>query len=245
MAQCFPLDRLERISQLEGWHFWFVGRRELLERLLRKHLGEEARLILDLGCGSGLTLETLTRHGHRAVGLDLRPEGLRRAVGRLERASFVQADATRLPFKRDLFGAVTMLDVLEHVDDRALLSEVRKVLRPGGHLLLTVPAMPWLWSYRDEAAGHLRRYTRRRLRAVLSEAGFQIEEMRYYQFLLFPFVALARLLGRRGRAARDFEERSIPFVSSLFKQVNKLEARLSDHLSWPWGSSLVVVCRKV
>jgi ubiquinone/menaquinone biosynthesis C-methylase UbiE len=245
MAHCFPLDRLERITELEGWHFWFAGRRVLVERLLRKHLGEEAQLILDLGCGSGLTLETLTRHGHRAVGLDLRPEGLRRAVGRLARTSFVQADATRLPFKEDLFGAVTMLDVLEHVDDRALLSEVWKVLLPGGQLLLTVPAMPWLWSYRDEAAGHLRRYTRRRLRAVLSEAGFRIEEIRYYQFLLFPFVVLTRLVGRRAPAARDFEERSIPFLSSLFKRVNKLEARLSDRLSWPWGSSLAVVCRKV
>ena len=240
----FSVDRLSRLAQLERWHFWFVGRRLLIDRLLNRYLDDKAQLVLDLGCGTGLMLEILMRQGHRAVGLDLRPEGLYATRQALPRSRLLQAKATQLPLKENVFGTVMLLDVFEHVDDRVVLAEVQRVLRPGGWAVITVPAMPWLWSHRDEGAGHLRRYTRQQLLGLVNSARFQVQEMRYYQCLLFPLVVISRLFGRNGPGIRDFEERPFPILNSVMSWVNRLEVRLSDVISWPWGSSLVVICRK-
>ncbi|MBI4380684.1 MAG: class I SAM-dependent methyltransferase [candidate division NC10 bacterium] len=244
LACPFGPDRLSRLSQLERWHFWFVGRRALIDRLLNRYLDGQAQVVLDLGCGTGLMLEILMRRGHRVVGLDLRPEGLYATRQVLPRSWLLQAEVTYLPLRDNAFGAVMLLDVLEHVDDRSLLAEVQRVLRPGGLAVITVPAIPWLWSYRDEAAGHLRRYTRQRLFSVLTDAGFHVREMHYYQCLLLPLVVITRLFGRRGPRLRDFEERPLPIFNAVMTWINRLEVQLSDLISWPWGSSLVVICRK-
>ncbi len=240
----FPADRLQRIGELERWHFWFVGRRILLDKLLRKYLAGETRQVLDLGCGTGRMVEHLLEQGHQVVGLDIRSEGL--ATTRLERADakLVQADAIHLPLGVHTFDAVLILDLLEHVDDQSLMGEVRRILRPGGVALMTVPAMPWLWSYRDAAAGHRRRYTRRRLARLLDEAGFTPLKMRYYQCLLFPFLVLSRLLGRKGPKLRDAEERPPRRLNAILTWITLLEVKLGDRIPWPWGSSLVVACRR-
>src|SRR5207248_619379 len=201
-----PAERLARLAQLERWHFWFVGRRRLLCRLLARSIAGETVTIADLGCGTGMLAAWLTIRGYRVVGLDERPEGLLAARRALPRAWLVQANATCLPLREAALEGALLLDVLEHVEERPLLAEVRRVVRPGGVIIVTVPAMPWLWGYRDEAAGHLRRYTRRTLARRLTEARLQVEEMRYYQCLLFPVALITRLLGRTRARPRDFEE---------------------------------------
>lgn len=241
----FSQDRLFRLAQLERWHFWFVPRRALIRRLLGRYLRRESGPILDIGCGTGLLLEELTRERFSTVGLDLRPEGLTATKRSLPESQLVQGDATRLPFLSEGFAGVLLLDVLEHVDDRALLGEVRRVLRPGGVLLATAPAMPWLWSHRDEAAGHRRRYTRRQLEDVLRDCQLVPEEMRYYQCLLFPFLFMARVAGRRSPRPRDLEERPPSVLNTVLTGINRLETRLGDFVRWPLGSSLVAVCRRV
>jgi ubiquinone/menaquinone biosynthesis C-methylase UbiE/uncharacterized protein YbaR (Trm112 family) len=240
----FSYDRLLRLAQIERQHFWFVGRRTLIQRLLEKHLNRKGQLILDLGCGTGSMLELLTRRDQRVVGLDLRPEGLHKMRRKLPEAWLLQAEATNLPLMDGAFDAVLALDILEHVDDQRLLAEIQRVLRPGGLAIIAVPAMSWLWSYRDEAAGHLRRYTQRRLISVLDGAQLRVQELRYYQFVLFPLVMAARLFGRRDPKLRDLEERPPSALNAVMTWINELEARLSDVLPWPWGSSLFVVCRK-
>jgi SAM-dependent methyltransferase len=239
----FSRERLERLAEIEGRHFWFAGRRVLVNRLLEKHLNGASR-VLDLGCGTGNMVEALMERGYRAVGLDLRPEGLSATRRTRAGSDLLRADAVRLPLARDAFDAVLILDLLEHVDDRVLMEEVRRVLRPGGVVLATVPAIPWLWSYRDAAAGHCRRYTRRRLARLFDEAGFTVLEMRYYQCLLFPVLVLFRALGKKGPRLRDAEERPNRAVNAILTRVNVLEAKLGDYLPWPWGSTLVAVCRK-
>ena len=240
----FSPERLSKLAQIERQHFWFAGRRELVDHLLEKHLSGSSQRILDLGCGTGSTLERLLGQGHCAVGLDMRPEGLEAMRRATPRARLIQSDVVRLPLVPDSLDAVLLLDVLEHLDDVAALAGVLGVLKPGSKIFITVPAMPWLWSYRDEAAGHLRRYTRERLTDLLTAAGLRVVEMRYYQFLLFPLVALTRTVGRRGPKARDFEELNVPVLNSLLTWVNKLEVRLGNHIHWPFGSSLVAVCQK-
>lgn len=244
MECSFGPDRLQKLAQLERRHFWFVGRRLLIDRLIARHLDRSGRPVLDVGCGTGLMLRRLAGRGQRVVGLDLRPEGLAATRRALPGCWVVHAAAERLPLRDGRCGAALLLDVLEHVDDRAALAEVRRVLGSGGIALITVPALPWLWSFRDEAAGHLRRYTRPSLERVLTESGFRIRAIRYYQCLLFPLLLMARWLGRNGPAARDAEERPPQIVNAVLTWLNRLEVVLGDVIPWPWGSSLVAVCQR-
>lgn len=240
----FGSDRLAWLSEVETWHFWFVGRRALIDRLLNRYLRDKTQPILDLGCGTGLLSRVMMARGYRMLGLDLRPEGLSVAHKALPQLWLVQAEATRPPLRQNVLGAVMLLDVLEHVDDQIALAEVKRVLLPGGRAVITVPAMPWLWSNRDERAGHLRRYSRKQLSRALADAGLQVEELRYYQCLLFPLVVITRLFGRRGQGACELEERPLPIFNRAMMWITKLEVRLSDIIPWPWGSSLVVIARK-
>jgi ubiquinone/menaquinone biosynthesis C-methylase UbiE len=236
--------RLRRLADIERWHFWFVGRRELLQGLLSRANDPHFDRVLDVGCGTGANAELLRPYSQHIVGMDVRTEGMEaRGEAAPQQALFVRGTATRLPFSDGSFDAVTALDVLEHVDDHAALAEMRRVLRPGGTMLLTVPAMPWLWSYRDVDAGHLRRYRRRGLAHLLTSAQFELRDMNYYQCLLFPLV-LARVFRRDSAAWRNGEESPRPVINRVLSRVSRAEARLAHFVSWPFGSSLVALCRK-
>jgi SAM-dependent methyltransferase len=239
-----PPDRLGRLSRAEGWHFWFVGRRALVDELLRRHVPADGRPLLDVGCGTGFQLRALSAQGYRMVGIDLRPEGLLETRAGMPGARLLRGSATKLPVTDDSVGGVLLLDVLEHVDDGAALAEVRRVLHPGGTAVITVPAFPFLWSHRDEAAGHLRRYTRRGLSRAVALAGIELIEMRFYQFLLFPLVLLSRLAGRWSAATERVEEGPGRALNALLTRIALLDASLGRIIPWPWGSSLVAVCRK-
>lgn len=231
-------SHVDRIRRAEGWHFWFRGRRALVGRLLARHAVSKEQRILDVGCGTGLLAERLRRRGFRVVGLD-------RVVGEHRGAPTIRADAVRLPINDGSVDVCLFLDVLEHVDDRAALAEARRVLRPGGLAILSVPAAPSVWSHRDRVAGHLRRYSRRGLVRVLSGAGFRVEEIRYYQFLLFPLFLVSRMVGRRWAGMTDLEERLPRLLNAVLAWITGLEVRMGDVVPWPCGSSLAVVCRRI
>jgi ubiquinone/menaquinone biosynthesis C-methylase UbiE len=240
--------RLRRLADIERWHFWFVGRRELLRGLLSQAQAQPRQAafdrVLDVGCGTGANAEFLSACGQQIVGMDVRTEGVEASgAAGVRRAAFVRGVATRLPFTDASFDAVTALDVLEHVDDQAALREMRRVLRPGGTMLITVPAMPWLWSHRDTEAGHLRRYRRRGLIELLKTSSFELRHLNYYQCLLFPLV-LGRVFRRNSVAWRNGEESPRPIVNRLLSGISRSEARLARFVSWPFGSSLVALCRK-
>lgn len=239
----FGADRLARIATMESWHFWFLGRQAIVNQLWSKYLSG-CRDVLDLGCGTGHMSQRLADRGHRVVSLDLRPEGLLAMRAARSDACLVQAEAPYLPFAPGSFDAVVMLDVLEHVDDRALLRCIASVLRPTGWLILTVPALPLLWSYRDSAAGHQRRYTRSGLCRLIAEENYILREIRYYQCLLLPIMLASRYFGRHGPVLQDLEERPLPLINAILASINQFEVRLSEHIAWPWGSSLAAVCQK-
>jgi SAM-dependent methyltransferase len=239
----FDAARLDRIRALESWHFWFAGRDELLRRLLARHLGAPPRTLLDIGCGTGRLAQSLLDDGHRVVALDRLPASLEAARRGTRGVALLRADAGRLPLATGAFDAALLLDVLEHVDDRAVLGGLARTLRPGGLLFLTVPAEPFLWSHRDDAAGHRRRYRRAGLAALLRESGFEPLELGPWQCALFPLVAATRLLGRRGPRLRDAEERPPRLANAAFAWINRREAMLPLG-SLPWGSTLAAVCRR-
>ncbi len=243
-SAAFPRERLERISALENSHFWFLARREVIERRVARCAPAGGQRILEIGCGTGALVERLAHRGQVAVGLDLRAEGMTAMRRRTPALQFVRGEAERLPFASRTFDGILLLDVLEHVDDGPVLDEVSRVLGPNGWVLITAPAIPWIWSYRDRAAGHLRRYSARSLRRTVEAASLQVEDLRPYQFALLPIVLITRLLGRRGPRLRDLEERPPATLNGLLARINKAEARLGESIRLPWGTSWVALCRK-
>lgn len=240
----FTPDRLARLLGIERYHFWFQGRRLLVRGLINRFAGSRPIRILDLGSGGGFFAQSLAAARHQVTALDFLPAGLVRLRRDAPEVKTIQSSAECLPIGSCSFDAAIALDVLEHIDDQAAARELHRVLRPGGVLIVTVPAFPFLWSFRDVSAGHKRRYRRAQLAATLRSAGFQMETSGYYQFFLFPLAILTRLSGRSSSTTRDLEDAPPPPVNALFAAINRLEALASRYVPWPWGSSIYAVARR-
>jgi SAM-dependent methyltransferase len=233
--------------EVDEHHWWYRGRRRvILAELERLPLPAGAR-VLDAGCGSGRTLQELTRFGEVA-GIELDPDAAELArsrghgevqVGRLE----------ELPWEEDSFDLITCLDVIEHTpDDRATLRELRRVARPGGFLLVTVPAYQALWSLHDEANHHYRRYGRRALRAAAQAAGWSVERVSSFNSLLLAPAAVVRLAQRRVGTHRGYTNDLAlgpAWLNDVLERPLALEAWwLARGGTLPAGLSLLAVLRK-
>jgi SAM-dependent methyltransferase len=186
----------------EDTHWWYRGRRAVLERVI-DGLGPPARArILDAGCGSGRNMVELARRGS-VTGIELSETSVRvareRHVGEVISGSVLQ-----MPFAENSFDLAVCLDVIEHLeDDLAALRELRRVVAPGGSLLVTVPAYQWLWSGHDEVNHHFRRYTRRSLQRVAEQAGWRQVRSTHFNSLLLPVAVLLRVLDRFSRKTTE------------------------------------------
>ena len=174
-------------------HWWYRARRALVADLLSRRLPAAARVI-DVGCGTGDNLEALEEiAGRTVVGVELSPYAVRHAPPTAAGAVRVGVSrAEDLPFASGSADLITSMDVIEHLDDDAALAEYRRVVRPGGLVLLTVPAYPWLWSHHDDWAAHLRRYTRSTLLAAITRAQLVPRRATYFNSFLVPPAAVMR-----------------------------------------------------
>jgi len=241
-------EEYAKMYHLEDTYWWFQGRKRVVACLLRKVPGfsRGGMRILDLGCGTGLMLEHLSRL-HCAVGLDFSPLALEFSRERGAK-QLVRADVTALPHDEAGFDIVTALDLAEHVEDEAaLLSEIVRVLRPGGHLILTAPAHPFLWSDHDEALYHCRRYTRTTLRDAMHKAGLEIERLTYCITFTFPLIVLFRFLQRLVSKADQPKTHLIAlpgWANAFLKSTVDFEAFLLGFMNLPVGVTLVAIARK-
>ena len=243
----------QKMFEIEDTYWWFVGRRRLTETMLDRHLpaDPDAR-ILDFGCGTGANFALFSRYG-RVVLQDYYQAPLdfcqQRGVGPLVRGA-----AERLPFGDGAFDLVAATDVIEHIDDdTAALMEVARVTKPGGHVMLTVPAYMSLWSEHDEALAHKRRYTPRQVRELVEGAGLEIVKLTSYLTVLFPVgVAIRwsqRLLRvispRRREGSPQTRHFMLPaFANAALIWLQTLEARLARAISLPFGVSIFCLARK-
>ncbi len=234
---------------VEDRHWWFLGRRAILLGLLDRHVpvGDPAKRVLDVGCGTGAMLQQLDRYG-TVDGVDADEDAVRFCQGRgIESVRLLENGS--LPFDSGTFDLVTALDVIEHIDDdSAMLAEIHRVLRPGGTFLVTVPAFQSLWGPQDEISHHKRRYRAGQVETRMQGAGLELLRLSYFNTLLFPPIAAVRIL-RRGR--RDAQELKSDFtltqpgrVNAVLARVFAAEARLVERWNLPFGVSILGLARR-
>jgi len=243
------MDRLlEATARAERDHFWFHGFRRFITPLLQQAAeGRPAPTILDCGCGTGNNLALLRRYGH-AVGIDLTFSGLTYATARGDRR-VAQASVTDLPFPRDAFDIVTSFDVIYALPDdaeKAAVSEMFRVLKPGGHLLLNVAALESLRGNHSVLGGEVRRYTRSRLRWALERGGFEIRRLTYTNASILPLVAGTRWVQRVRGHRESAAEISVPAapLNAALTAVLAAESVALRFMDMPLGSSVLCLARK-
>ena len=179
---------VRKLAELEDDHWWYRERRHLLAKAIS---GLTPGRALDIGAAGGGNTRVLREHGWDAVALEYGADGAEVAHGR--GLATLRGDATRLPFADASLDLVMAFDLLEHLhDDDSAVAEVRRVLKPTGTYLVAVPADPKLWSSHDEAVDHVRRYTRAGLLELLDRGGFEVSDVRSWNVLLRPVVAMRR-----------------------------------------------------
>ena len=234
--------------EVEGAHWWFVGRRRIIEGFISKacrDLGELQPRILDVGCGTGANLQMLSQFGV-AEGVDVSEEALDfcRARG-LPQVKLGAAES--LPYEDKSFDLVTGLDVVEHLDDDiAGLREMRRVLRPGGRAVLFVPAFMFLWGVQDDISHHRRRYTLPQLKQKLRAAGLAVERASYANLTFFAPILIGRLLMRvTGWRPASENNITIGALNGLLGRILGAESWWLQRMSFPFGVSIVCVAKRI
>lgn len=237
--------------ELERTHFWFVGRRRIFFHLIDRELGGRTdATILDVGCGAGGMLEPLARYGD-VTGVDMQQE----LVDFCHERGFpnvVLGDAYDLPAADGTVDLLTLFDTIEHVpDDARVLTEVHRVLKPGGIVFISVPAYQFLYANNDRVAHHERRYTGPRLRARLTAAGLQPIQVTYFNTFLFPAILPAVLAKKALERLSDPGDRTNlshtmnPVMNRALAATMSAERRILARRSFPFGHSIIAIARRV
>jgi SAM-dependent methyltransferase len=234
--------------EAEETQWWYAGQRAIASALLEPALGAGVpgpRHLLDAGCGTGFNLLALSRLG-RAIGVDLAVEAMEFCRERGVRA--VRASLLALPFPDAAFDAVTSFDVIYHAwvtDDRAAVAEMARVVRPGGILLVRVPALKVLWGAHDAEVQSRHRYSRAELRALLESCALRVERATYCNALLFPLLLARRTLDRcLGREGSDVAFLPAPLEWAFSRALLAEAALVRAGFSFPVGASVVALARK-
>ena len=235
-------DAYSEMASTEDWHWWFRGRRAITARVIGSlGLPAQAR-ILELGAGTGGNLGMLAQFGAVQAGeLD---DTARAIAARKTGVDCLRARLPDdLPFPAHSFDLVCLFDVLEHVeDDVSSLIAIRRLLRPDGRLLVTVPAHEWMWSPHDERLHHRRRYSRRTLEDAARAAGYRVARMTYFNLLLFPLAIITRTVDRVSRRQSSIGTSGpSSWLNEALYRVFASEAGWTARSRLPLGMSLLAV----
>jgi SAM-dependent methyltransferase len=236
------------MNRVEDSHWWFVGRRLILESFLEQIVQSpksevQSSRILDVGCGTGANLEMLANFGV-AEGVDVSDDALEfcRAKGLKTHKGL----AEKLPFPDESFDLVTALDVVEHLDDDvAGLKEMHRVLKAGGRTLIFVPAFMWLWGVQDDISNHRIRYTKKQIIERLEKAGFAIERATYANWTFFaPILAGRTLMKLTGIKPESENNVNVSALNGVFGKLFGAERFWLKNFNFPFGVSIVIVAKK-
>jgi SAM-dependent methyltransferase len=234
--------------RVEQSHWWYTGRRKILTDFVAdicRRVTDRRPRILDVGCGTGANLLMLSQFGD-AEGVDISEDAL--AFCRERGLANVKLGAAeKLPYDDGTFDLVTALDVVEHLDDDlGGLSEMRRVLRPGGRVLLFVPTFMFLWGVQDDVSNHRRRYRLPELRRVLEQAGFEVERTTYANITFFlPILLVRKLMRVTGIKAESENNITVSSLNGVLGKVLGAESAVLRYMNIPFGVSGLCVARKL
>lgn len=239
------LQKYDDLFKLGSTHWWTQGRIKIFDCIISKYSKKGAD-ILDIGCGVGTNYEMLGRHGNVSC-----LEYSRYAIDYCRQCGMnnvVEGGINSIPYGDNSFDVVTAFDVIEHVeDDKAAVSEMIRVCKNGGIIVITVPAYMFLWSYNDVFNHHKRRYDREQIvNLVKGSINMHIEKVTYFNMLLFvPIVVLRRIksLIKKDKLLPDLKPTN-PVINKLLFWIFSFERHLIRRLGLPFGVSLLIVARK-
>lgn len=230
----------------EETHFFYVANHKIFLHLLSKRIPRDKNLkILDAGCGTGLFAHYLQEFGN-VKGVDYHEDAVR--LSKKRGVSAVRSDIRHIPFKDNTFDVVTCIDVIVHQkikSDVAIVRELRRVLKPGGILLLRVAAVPWLMSQHDRYVMTRERYSKNHLKNTIEKAGLTIEKLSYMNFLLFFPAALNKLFERAsGKHESSIIANTPKWINNAAMNTLASERFILDAINLPIGNGLVVIAKK-
>lgn len=239
-------DEYAIMFRVEDNHWWYTGLRTMLDIAWRKAGLHDISRILDAGCGTGANLAHLGSRG-ASIGVDFSRDAIRLCRDRGLSKTIV-ASVTALPFAAGSIDTAISCDVLCHRsihDPNIPLREIANALKPGGVLLLNLPAYQWLYSSHDMHVHTARRFTRRQVQRMLTNAGFENVYATYWNSLLFPLIVIARLWRKvRPRPTSDLDGNSGDSANPLFSILLAVERALLRYTPLPFGLSVHCVARK-
>jgi SAM-dependent methyltransferase len=235
-----------RMAKVEDRHWWFAARRQICDQLLQRCNLPPDAAILEPGCGTGGNFPWLAHRG-KIFAMDSDDSALAFAAARNHAELAHGSLPDHIPFADTRFDLAVMTDVLEHLDDPlAALRTVHARLKPAGFLLLTVPALPRLWSAHDLTHHHRRRYRPSELRETISNAGFTVVYLSYYNFILLPAIAFARMFSKAARGSIRGEH-DLAMPSAILNRVLfflfSSERHVIGRIRAPLGVSLIALAR--
>jgi len=237
------------MDEVEGSHWWFVGRRAILETFLKDIISKVIRRsskisILDVGCGTGANIEMLSQFGD-AEGVDVSDDALE--FCRRKGLKVQKGLAETLPYADEAFDLTTALDVIEHLDDDiAGLKEMFRVTKRGGYSLIFVPAFMWLWGVQDDISNHRIRYTRKQIIERIEKAGFKVERATYANITFFPPILAGRTLMKLSGLKPESENNiTISGLNGPLGKIFSLESLWLKRFNFPFGVSIVVVASRL
>ncbi|PIB25697.1 methyltransferase [Amylibacter kogurei] len=233
-----------RMGEQEHKHWWFAARREIIAKLITSScdLPKNARL-LEAGCGTGGNLSLLSGFGKLDA---FEFDETSRTTAQLKSGMDIPFGALPddAPFAGEAYDLIALLDVLEHIEhDTASLTALGERLDKNGRILITVPAMPWLWSKHDVVHHHFRRYTRNSLKRAVENAGLEVEAISYFNCFLFPFALMKRGFDKLTGSSAPDDEIPSDWMNKLFFRIFRAERHLVSRTSLPWGLSLYAIVK--